>query len=80
MKINREQLNKYFDHTVLKSDTTLSQIYKVCDEAIEFDFASVCINSCYVSYVRDRLINTTVKVCAVVGFPLGNYYVINSFY
>lgn len=62
---------KYIDHTVLKTMTTKKIIKKFCEEAIEYDFASVCINSCFVSYAAELLKNTDVKVCTVVGFPLG---------
>lgn len=64
-------LNKYFDHTLLKPEATASQIDKLCDEAREWDFYSVCVNSCYVSRCTDNLRGTDVKVAAVVGFPLG---------
>lgn len=64
-------LNKYIDHTLLKADASEGQIKNLCDEAAQHDFASVCINSCYVSLCKDQLKNTEVKVCTVVGFPLG---------
>ena len=64
-------LNKYFDHTLLKPEATGAQIDKLCDEARQWDFYSVCVNSCYVSRCSDNLRGTEVKVAAVVGFPLG---------
>lgn len=64
-------LSKYFDHTALKADTTTESIKKLCEEAIEHNFASVCVNSCHVPYVASLLKGSDVKVCAVVGFPLG---------
>lgn len=64
-------LNKYFDHTLLKPEATESQIEKLCREAIEYDFYSVCVNTCYVGKCADMLKGTDVKVAAVVGFPLG---------
>lgn len=65
------KFNKYFDHTILKADATAEQIEKVCREAIEYDFASVCVNQYRTKMVADILRNTDVKVCTVVGFPLG---------
>jgi len=59
------------DHTLLKPEATKDQIVKLCEEAVEFGFASVCINPTYVSLAADLLRNTPVKVCTVVGFPLG---------
>lgn len=64
-------LNKYFDHTILKADATLSQVEKLCKEALEYDFYSVCVNSCYVKACRNHLADSDVKIAAVVGFPLG---------
>lgn len=65
------KFNKYFDHTILKADATAEQIEKVCREAIEYDFASVCVNQYRTKMVADILRDTDVKVCTVVGFPLG---------
>jgi len=59
------------DHTLLKQDATPAQIKVLCKEAKEYSFASVCINPCYVSLCSDLLKGTTVKVCTVIGFPLG---------
>lgn len=59
------------DHTILKADATEEQVIKVCQEAIEYKFASVCVNSCYVPLAADMLKDSGVKVCSVVGFPLG---------
>lgn len=64
-------LNKYFDHTLLKPEATNDQIDKLLEEAREYDFYSVCVNTCYVSRCYDALKDTDVKVAAVVGFPLG---------
>jgi len=64
-------LNKYFDHTLLKPEATSAQIDKLCAEAKEYDFFSVCVNSCYVGQCADNLKGTDVKIAAVVGFPLG---------
>lgn len=65
------KFNKYFDHTILKADATAEQVEKVCREAIEYDFASVCVNQYRTKMVADILRDTDVKVCTVVGFPLG---------
>ena len=59
------------DHTMLKSEATTSEIEKLCDEARKFSFASVCINPSYVSLCAKLLRGTDVKVCTVIGFPLG---------
>lgn len=63
--------NKYIDHTVLKADATKQDVVKICDEAMEYDFASVCINPCWVSFAADYLKDSDVNVCTVIGFPLG---------
>lgn len=65
------KLNKYIDHTILKADANKASIEKLCLEAKEYDFASVCINSCWVKYAYELLKGTDVNVCTVVGFPLG---------
>ena len=62
---------KYIDHTLLAPDATKSAIEKLCKEASEYKFASVCVNSCWVSLAADLLKDSSVKVCTVVGFPLG---------
>lgn len=59
------------DHTALKPDTSKEQIKKLCREAIEYKFASVCVNPCYVTLCSEILKETDVKVCTVIGFPLG---------
>lgn len=64
-------LNLYIDHTLLKPEATKVEIEKLCREAIEFQFASVCINPVWVSYAYPFLKGTPVKLCSVVGFPLG---------
>ena len=66
-----KRLNKYIDHTILKAEATETDIKKLCKEAREYDFFSVCINSSYVSLATSELKNSDVKVVAVVGFPLG---------
>lgn len=66
-----EQLASAIDHTILKPDATTSMIETVCNEAIAYGFASVCINPCFVEFVSTLLKGTNVKVCTVIGFPLG---------
>ena len=63
--------NKYIDHTLLKPEATREQILKLCEEAKTYNFASVCVNPCWVSFCKEQLKNTDVKVCTVIGFPLG---------
>lgn len=65
------ELNKYIDHTLLKPEATKEQITKLCQEARQYDFASVCVNTCYVPLAKQLLAGSDVKVCCVVGFPLG---------
>ena len=64
-------INKYIDHTLLKADATADQIAKLCKEAIENNFKAVCINSSYVPFAKKLLKDSQVKLCTVVGFPLG---------
>jgi deoxyribose-phosphate aldolase len=62
---------KYIDHTLLKPDATPADIEKLCQEAEEFGFAAVCVNPSHVLFCRRFLKDTGVKVCTVIGFPLG---------
>mgnify|MGYP002389677789 CR=1 FL=1 len=62
---------KKIDHTVLKADATVETVKKYCQEAKEYGFASVCVNSCHVPLVAQELKGSGVKTCCVVGFPLG---------
>ncbi len=64
-------LNNYIDHTLLKATATKQDIIKLCDEAKQHKFFSVCVNSCYVALSKEQLQNNIVKVCSVIGFPLG---------
>ena len=64
-------LNKYIDHTLLKPESTTSQIAALCEEARQYDFASVCVNPTHVKYCSELLKGSDVKVCTVIGFPLG---------
>jgi deoxyribose-phosphate aldolase len=63
--------SKYIDHTLLKPDTTKEQIIQLCKEAKEYDFASVCVNPCWIETARKELAGSDVNVCVVIGFPLG---------
>lgn len=63
--------SKLFDHTLLKADATKEQILKICEEAKQYNFMSVCVNSYYTPLVSEALKGSDVKVCTVVGFPLG---------
>ena len=64
-------LNKYIDHTILKATASGTDVQKLCEEAIEHEFYSVCVNGCYVADAKHLLQGTDVKIAAVVGFPLG---------
>ncbi|MBR0440040.1 MAG: deoxyribose-phosphate aldolase [Bacilli bacterium] len=63
--------NKLIDHTLLKQDASPEQIVKLCEEAKQFDFMSVCVNPAYVPLAAECLKGSGVKVCTVIGFPLG---------
>jgi len=65
---------KYIDHTLLKPDATVDDILKLCSEAKEFEFASVCVSPTYVPLAAKELAGTRINVCAVVGFPHGNHW------
>lgn len=62
---------KLFDHTILKPEATEAQVKKLCQEALEHHFASVCVNQYYTAFAARLLKDSDVKVCTVVGFPLG---------
>lgn len=67
----KQNLADMIDHTLLKPDATRQDVIKLCEEARKYKFASVCINPTYVSLARDLLAGSSVKVCTVIGFPLG---------
>ena len=71
MKLNRNQLAKYLDHTMLKPDATVVMIDQTVDEAIKYQTASVCINPYWVKRVHQKLAGTGINTCTVIGFPLG---------
>jgi len=62
---------RLIDHTILKPEATRDEVKQVCAEAVQFEFASVCVNSFWTKFVADELRNSPVKVCTVAGFPLG---------
>ncbi|MBO4235877.1 MAG: deoxyribose-phosphate aldolase [Firmicutes bacterium] len=66
-----KSLNKYIDHTLLRPDATKAEIEKLCKEALEYDFYSVCVNSYWVPFCASLLEGSDVNIAAVVGFPLG---------
>lgn len=65
------RLNKMIDHTILNPDATKDEVIRVIDEAKAHEFASVCLEPCWVSLAAERLADSPVKVCTVIGFPLG---------
>lgn len=71
MNLNRSQLAKYLDHTMLKPETTATMIDQTIQEAIKYQTASVCVNPYWVKRVHQELTGTGVNTCTVIGFPLG---------
>jgi deoxyribose-phosphate aldolase len=65
------EINSYIDHTLLKATATERNIIDLCEEAKQYNFYSVCVNSCYVPLAKQLMEETAVKVCSVIGFPLG---------
>lgn len=65
------ELNRYIDHTLLSASATEADILKLCQEALKYNFYSVCVNSGYVPIAKQALGKSDVKICTVVGFPLG---------
>jgi len=65
------KFNQYIDHTILKPTTTISDVEKICEEAKHYQFAAVCVPPLYVKKAKEILINTSVKVATVIGFPFG---------
>ena len=66
-----KNLSRYIDHTLLKADATENEVIKLCNEAKEYDFFSVCINPGFVEIAAKELSESNVAVCTVIGFPLG---------
>ena len=69
--MKKSELAAMIDHTQLKAFASRGQIKTLCEEAIAYHFASVCVNPCHVAYAAELLRGTDVKVCTVIGFPLG---------
>lgn len=65
------KLSKYIDHTMLKADASIESIKKLCAEAIDYDFKSVCVNPCNIALCKELLKGSDVLICTVIGFPLG---------
>ncbi len=71
MEINKKNVAGIIDHTLLKQNASKAQIEKICQEARDYAFASVCVNPCYVKLCAELLKDSPVNVCTVIGFPLG---------
>ncbi len=69
--MSRASLASYVDHTILKPAATTIEVERLCQEALEYSFFSVCINPCHVKMVAELLAGAPVKICSVIGFPLG---------
>lgn len=69
--MNPAELARRIDHTLLKPEATPAEIQKLCEEALRFQFASVCVNPCYTAQAAEFLRGSPVRACVVVGFPLG---------
>lgn len=65
------KLSKYIDHTLLRADASVNDIVKLCNEAKQYDFKSVCVNTCNIEICKKELEGSDVLTCCVVGFPLG---------
>jgi deoxyribose-phosphate aldolase len=70
-RLSPQDIARYIDHTLLKPEATEAQITRLCAEAREHGFASVCVNPTYVSLCAELLRGSPVVVCTVIGFPLG---------
>jgi deoxyribose-phosphate aldolase len=70
-EITKKNLANYIDHTLLKPEATKAQVRKICEEALEFGFFGVCVNSSMVGVCREVLRGTKINIISVVGFPLG---------
>ena len=69
--MNKKYLARKFDHTLLKSDASLNDIKNICHEALEYNFRSICINPIWIEKASTFLNQSNIKLCTVVGFPLG---------
>ncbi|HQN15813.1 MAG TPA: deoxyribose-phosphate aldolase [Bacteroidales bacterium] len=71
MAISQAELASYIDHTLLKPESTREQFVRLCEEAVTYRFKSVCVNSFWVPFVTGILKGSGIKICSVIGFPLG---------
>ena len=71
LALSPTELAGYIDHTLLKPEAVVSQFEQLCNEAMKYRFMSVCVNSGWVPFVAKKLRGSGIKVCSVVGFPLG---------
>lgn len=69
--MTRKEISSYIDHTILLPEAGVKDVEQICNEARKYEFASVCVNPVYVPFAVSALQGTSVKVCTVVGFPLG---------
>lgn len=69
--MKREKLASFIDHTLLAPNASSKSVAKLCEEAMEYHFASVCVNPCFVKFCKNIIKDSGVKVCTVIGFPLG---------
>lgn len=69
--MTKQEIASYIDHTLLSPEAGVKQIQQLCTEAVNYKFASVCVNPCYVPYTATTLAGTGVKICTVIGFPFG---------
>ena len=65
------EYNKYIDHTILRADATEKELLNLFEEAIKFNFKTVCINPTWIQLAKEKLLNSKVEICTVIGFPLG---------
>jgi len=70
-RLSATELARYIDHTLLKPEAIQPQFDQLCNEALQYKFMSVCVNSSWVPYVAKKLRGTGIKICSVIGFPLG---------
>ena len=70
--MDRKEIASLIDHTLLAPNAGIDQIVMLCQEAERYGFASVCVNPCYVSAAATQLVNSSVKICTVIGFPFGS--------
>ena len=73
--MNPDQINlaSYIDHTLLKPEASIEDVRKICDEAKEYHFASVCVNPSYIRFVAEQLEGSVVTPCCVIAFPFGTH-------